>query len=85
MMLYFKQDKKMKDRKIHDKKPRAVDHEALMGHSEPGRWQRLTLWVKKKLGINIFLCKTCRWDWRSACHNHERPNATWCPDYQKKG
>jgi hypothetical protein len=41
--------------------------------------------VKKMLGMNIFLCDSCKWDWRSTCHNPARPNATWCPDYEKRG
>jgi len=41
--------------------------------------------LKKTLGMNIFLCDSCKWNWRSACHYPERPNAVWCPDYQKKG
>ncbi|HJX69365.1 MAG TPA: hypothetical protein VJ406_04025 [Dehalococcoidia bacterium] len=41
--------------------------------------------VKRRLGMSILLCGNCKWDWRSACHRPERPNATWCPDYVKKG
>jgi hypothetical protein len=31
-----------------------------------------------------FLCDTCAFDYPSACTNPERPNATSCPDYQKR-
>ena len=53
--------------------------------SGPGWGHRITIRVKKALGMNIFLCDSCKWDWRSACHHAERPNATWCPDYEKRG
>ena len=51
----------------------------------PNTWDRLKIRVKKSLGRNVFLCDSCKWDWRSACHNPDRPNATWCPDYEKRG
>ena len=51
----------------------------------PGWLDRVKLRIKKMLGMNVFLCDTCKWDWRSACHHPERPNATWCPDYDKRG
>lgn len=41
--------------------------------------------VKRALGMNIFLCDSCKWNWRSACHHRERPNAIWCDDYEKRG
>jgi hypothetical protein len=41
--------------------------------------------IKMMLGMKVLLCDTCKWDWRSACHHPERPNATWCPDYEKRG
>ena len=75
----------MRDRKTDEKKPRETNYEALMKPAKPGAWQNFTIKLKKMLGMNIFLCNTCRWDWRGACHNRERPNATWCPDYEKKG
>jgi hypothetical protein len=75
----------MKDKNIHEKKAPDLDQTWWVKPARPGAWQNLTLWMKKKLGMNVFLCKNCRWDWRSACHNRERPNATWCADYQKKG
>ncbi|MFH1775435.1 MAG: hypothetical protein ABH839_02085 [Chloroflexota bacterium] len=48
-------------------------------------WHRFKLRIKRALGINIFLCDSCKWNWRSACHRPERPNATWCPEYAKRG
>lgn len=51
----------------------------------PSPWYRFKLRVKKCLGMNIFLCDSCAWNWRSACHRPERPNAVWCPDYKKRG
>ena len=51
----------------------------------PGWLDRLKLWVKKMLGLKTILCDTCKWDWRSACHHSERPNATRCADYEKRG
>ena len=47
--------------------------------------QQFKLRMKKALGINIFLCDSCKWNWRGACHNPERPNATQCRDYEKRG
>jgi hypothetical protein len=41
--------------------------------------------VRRALGRKVVLCDTCMWDWRSACHNPERPHATSCPDYKKRG
>ncbi|MFC2013115.1 hypothetical protein ACFLUE_02385 [Chloroflexota bacterium] len=46
---------------------------------------RLKLKIKRALGMNILLCSSCKWDWRSACRNPARPNATWCPAYEKRG
>ena len=51
----------------------------------PSLKDRIVLKVKKALGMNIFLCDHCKWNWRSTCHNPERPNATWCPEYEKRG
>jgi len=56
-----------------------------MPKSGPSLKDRITLKLKRALGMNIFLCDTCKWNWRSACHNPERPNATWCPEYEKRG
>lgn len=75
----------MKDRKTGEKKLPEIDYEALMKPAKPGKWDNFKLRIKRFLGMNTFLCNTCRWDWRGACHNRERPNATWCPDYRKKG
>jgi len=46
---------------------------------------RISLKIKRALGMNTFLCDHCKWDWRRACHRPERPNATRCPDYAKRG
>ncbi len=46
---------------------------------------RIILRIKRLLGIKVFLCNNCKWNWRSACHIPERPNVTWCPDYEKRG
>ena len=52
---------------------------------KPTWGQQFKLKIKKALGMNIFLCDSCKWDWRGACHNPERPNATQCRDYEKRG
>ncbi len=50
------------------------------------RWlDKLKVKLKKAAGKDIFLCDSCMWDWRGSCHNPERPNATSCPDYKKRG
>jgi len=46
---------------------------------------RTKIRIKRMLGMNIVLCDNCKWDYRSACRHAERPNAIWCPDYEKKG
>lgn len=51
----------------------------------PGWKDRLTLKVKKALGMKILLCDSCKWNWRGACHSRERPNAIWCLDYSRRG
>jgi hypothetical protein len=51
----------------------------------PGWLDKAKVRVKKSLGMKVVLCDTCKWDWRGACHHTERPNATWCPDYEKRG
>ncbi|MCK5182140.1 MAG: hypothetical protein KAQ73_06340 [Dehalococcoidia bacterium] len=51
----------------------------------PGWLDKFKLGAKRALGMNMFICESCKWNWRSACHRPERPNATWCPDYTKKG
>ena len=32
-----------------------------------------------------FLCDSCALDWRTACRNPDRPNATECKDYKSRG
>jgi hypothetical protein len=51
----------------------------------PSWADRAKIGIKKMLGMHILLCDSCKWDWRSACHNPERPNAIWCLDYEKRG
>jgi hypothetical protein len=50
-----------------------------------GWLDRIKLKLRRALGKNVILCDSCKWDWRSACHNRARPNATSCPDYEKRG
>ncbi|MFP4056669.1 MAG: hypothetical protein ACLF0G_07360 [Candidatus Brocadiia bacterium] len=45
-----------------------------------GLWQRLAALF---LGERI-LCDTCKYDYGDVCRRPERPNATRCPDYQRK-
>jgi len=45
----------------------------------------LKIGVKKALGMNVIVCDSCKYDWRGACRRPERPNAVWCPDYEKRG
>jgi len=56
-----------------------------MGTVKPSWKDRIRLKIKRALGKNTFLCDSCKWNWRGACHSPERPNATWCPDYAKRG
>ncbi len=51
----------------------------------PNWSDRLKIRIKHALGMNVILCDSCKWDWRSACHNPARPNATSCKDYKKRG
>jgi len=53
--------------------------------SNPSWLDKFRLKVRRALGLNVFLCDSCKWNWRTACHRPVRPNATWCPDYTKKG
>jgi hypothetical protein len=54
-------------------------------NSGPNWFDRTRLKVKSWLGMHTILCDSCKWDWRGACHRPERPNAVWCPDYEKRG
>ncbi|MBE9505882.1 MAG: hypothetical protein IMY84_03625 [Chloroflexi bacterium] len=56
-----------------------------MSKTGPGLVDRLRIRVRRALGLNIVLCDRCKWNWRSACHRRERPNAIWCPDFTRKG
>ncbi|MBI2869256.1 MAG: hypothetical protein HYX96_05470 [Chloroflexi bacterium] len=51
----------------------------------PGWKARIALGLKKTLGMNVILCSSCKWDWRGACRNAARPNATLCDEYKKRG
>jgi hypothetical protein len=46
---------------------------------------RLKVRLKIMLGMKLVLCDSCKWDWRSACRNPERPHAIWCSEYEKRG
>lgn len=35
-------------------------------------------------GKAVPLCPSCRYDWRSACHNLDRPRVTECDEYKKR-
>ncbi len=48
-------------------------------------WKVLTLKIKRALGMHVILCDSCMFDWRGACRNPERPNATLCDEYRKRG
>jgi hypothetical protein len=52
---------------------------------KPNRIDRLKIRIKRALGMKVILCDSCKWDWRSACRNPDRPNAIYCKDYQKRG
>ncbi|HEY56898.1 MAG TPA: hypothetical protein G4N90_05645 [Dehalococcoidia bacterium] len=56
-----------------------------MKPKKPPLRHRISLRIKKALGLNVFLCDSCKWNWRSACRRPERPNATWCDEYAKRG
>ncbi len=36
------------------------------------------------LPVSLFLCNTCKWDWRSSCHQKDHPNAMECKEYEKR-
>jgi hypothetical protein len=46
---------------------------------------RIILKIKTTLGMKVYVCDNCKWNWRSACHVPERPHVSWCPDYEKRG
>jgi len=51
---------------------------------QPPLINRIIINIKKALGMNVVLCAGCKWNWRSACHNRERPHAVYCKEYEKK-
>ncbi len=48
------------------------------------KWHQIQVRIKKSLGMRVILCDSCKWDWRGACHNPARPNATWCPEHKNR-
>ena len=48
------------------------------------KWHQFKVNLKRSLGMNTILCDTCKWNWRSSCHNSARPHATWCTEYKDK-
>lgn len=52
--------------------------------SGPGWWDRFKLNIGRIFGVQKILCDSCKYDWRGACRHPERPNAVWCPDYEKR-
>lgn len=43
-------------------------------------WQRL-----RYLLTGIYLCDTCKYDYGDACRRPERPNATVCSYFRRRG
>lgn len=52
---------------------------------EPGpTWRdRLAIGFKRLLRRDIYLCHSCRWNWRSSCNDPRWPQATWCREYER--
>jgi len=42
----------------------------------PGKFEKIT-------GLKVILCDSCKWDWRSACHN-PAAQCDMCPDTKIK-
>lgn len=56
-----------------------------MAYNAPmNAFAKLWLKLRKKMGTPRLLCDTCINDYHTACTNPARPNATECPDYQKR-
>jgi len=55
------------------------------GRTKPPWGHNFKVRLKQMLGMKIVICDNCKWNWRSSCHRPERPNATWCPDFEKRG
>jgi hypothetical protein len=51
----------------------------------PGKFDKFKIKIKEYFGKNVILCDSCKWNWRSACHDPARPNAKWCKEYEKRG
>ncbi|HEX6970769.1 MAG TPA: hypothetical protein VF234_00925 [Limnochordia bacterium] len=43
----------------------------------------LKIWLGLSGRPSRFLCDTCKYNYGSACHRPERPNARYCPDYRR--
>jgi hypothetical protein len=56
----------------------------MRGRAKPSWGHNFKVRLKQMLGMKIVICDSCKWNWRSSCHRPERPNATWCPDYEKR-
>jgi hypothetical protein len=41
-------------------------------------------WLQRLRQSNRFLCDTCKYDYRGACSNPNRPNVKSCSDYKKR-
>lgn len=48
-------------------------------------WKRLRAKVAALSAPGHFLCDSCRYDYRDACRRPQRPNATDCEDYERRG
>ncbi|MEW6482235.1 MAG: hypothetical protein AB1297_04190 [bacterium] len=41
-------------------------------------------WIIRLFFKRGFLCDTCKYDYRGACNNPNRPNVVKCPNYKKR-
>lgn len=51
---------------------------------QQGLAAQLQNWWRQFRCPTEFLCDNCRYDYDTACHRPERPNAVKCPDYRPK-
>jgi len=49
-----------------------------------GFWKKLRRWFGELSAPTEFLCDSCRYNYPTACHRPERPNAKRCPDFKRK-
>jgi hypothetical protein len=47
-------------------------------------FSKIKSWLQKLKLDNKFLCDTCKYDYRGACSNPNRPNVKSCSDYKKR-